>query len=103
MFGEIEHAEYDGLGRQLAKHRAVEVRLRGLDRVLVDRRACELRQERIARRPHMDDRRVAEANVDCGRAGDAVERHLFLLRASVVYEVSKREANDESATRQIFT
>ena len=45
---EVDDAEDDRLSRQRLKHRRVELRLRGLDRDLVERCVAEFRQERIA-------------------------------------------------------
>ena len=47
---EVEHAEDDRLAGQPLEHRAVEVRLRGLDRDLVAVDGGELGEERVARR-----------------------------------------------------
>ena len=47
--GEVEHAEQDGLARQLLQDRAVELGLRRLDGDLLHLGGLELRQEGIAR------------------------------------------------------
>ncbi len=73
---EVEHAQDDRLAAERLEHRAVEIGLRGLDRDLLDRCGAELGQEGIARRSLVDDRGIAEADVQRGRAGDAVERAL---------------------------
>ena len=71
VVGQVEDAEDDRLARRGPQHR----RGRGptaRSRWRSGRRAVgELGQERVARRPVVDDRRVAEADVDRGRAGDA--------------------------------
>lgn len=69
---EIEHAENDRLARQLRKYRGVKIRLRGLDRDLVAAAGGELGKKGVTRRPVVDDRGVAEADVDRGRALDAL-------------------------------
>ena len=69
-----------GLAGKLLQHRAVEARLRGLDRDLLHRRIRKFRQERIALRPHVDDRGIAEADVHRGRARHAVERGVERLQ-----------------------
>ena len=74
MILQIEHAQHDLLARQLRQHRAIELRLGGLDRDLVDRRRLELGQERIAGRLVLDHRAVAEAKVHRGHAIDAFNR-----------------------------
>ena len=71
---QVEHAEDDRLVGQVGQHAEVEAGLRRLDRDLVARAVGELGQERVARRPLVDDRRVAEAQVHRGRAVDAVQR-----------------------------
>ena len=58
---------------RLVEDGRVQVRLRGLDRHLLRRHRGELGEERVAGRPLVDDRRVAEADVDGGRSGHAVE------------------------------
>ena len=68
---------------KVSKHRAVEIRLRGLDRHLAQRALGEFRQERVARRPRMNDCRVAETDVHGGRAGDALERAVERLQAKL--------------------
>ena len=71
---QVEHAEDDRLAGQLLEHRAVEIRLRRLDRDLLNVAAGELGQEGIAFRPLVDQSRIAEADVQRGPALDPVER-----------------------------
>ena len=60
------------LPRQCVEHVERETRLRGLDADLVELRRRELGEERVAAGPHVDDRRVAEADMERRRARDAV-------------------------------
>ena len=73
---EVDHAEDDRLAVQRAQHRTVQPRLRGLDGDLLHIAGRELGQERVTRGPLVDDRGVAEAEVQRRRAepGHAVER-----------------------------
>src|SRR2546427_611604 len=70
---EVQAPHHDLLARELRQHRAVELRLRGLDRDLPARAPGQLREERVARRPLVDDRGVAEAEVHRRGAGDPLE------------------------------
>ncbi len=58
------------------QHRTIELRLRRFDRDLLHGRGGQLRQERIALRPHVDDGGIAETDVDGRGTLDAVERSL---------------------------
>ena len=68
--------EDDRLAGQRVEHAEVEVRLRGLDRDLLDRAGRQLGEERVGRRMVRHEGRIAEADVQRGRALHAVERAL---------------------------
>src|SRR5262245_63899149 len=70
---EVEAAEQYGLAFELRQHRAIEPGLRRLDRYLMNPRARQLWEERVAGRSLVDDRRVAEADVQRRRADDSFE------------------------------
>ena len=79
--GKIDDAEDDSFRRQLLQHFQVELGLRRLDRDLRGARAFEFAQERVAGRFLVHDRCIAEAQMHCDRAGDAVERAVERLQA----------------------
>ncbi len=79
--GKVKRPEDDGLAGQFFKNGAVELRLRGFDRYLADRRTAELRQERISLRPHVNDGGIAETNVDRGWPFHAVQCGVECLEA----------------------
>ena len=68
VVGQVKHAQDDRLRQQLPKHREIELRLRRLDRNLIGLAGVELGQERIAGRLGRHPRRIAEAQMDGGRA-----------------------------------
>src|SRR5882672_1815139 len=79
---QVEHADQHCFRRQRLQDGEVETRLRGFDRDLLRRALLELLQERIAaRRLALDERGIAEAQVQRGRAGDPRERAVDRLDA----------------------
>src|SRR5688572_21313693 len=87
---EVEHTDHDLLAFECLQDRAVEVRLRGLERDLLAAAAGELRQEGIGRRPRVDQRGIAEADVHCSRAGHAFESAVECLEAVLARIVRPR-------------
>jgi hypothetical protein len=76
---EGDDAEHDGLAGERVELVEVEPGLSGLDRDVVDGRVGEAGQEAVLARVVGDEQRVAEADVERGRALDAVERALQRL------------------------
>ena len=75
---------------ELGEHLEVELGLRGLDRDLVDGRVGELGQEAVLALVAGHEQRVAEADVQRGRAAHAVERALQRLDAVLARLVGAR-------------
>ena len=64
----------DVASRQFRENGAVESRLGGLYRHLGATTVAQLREEGVPRRPHVNDGRIAEADVHGRGAGDVLER-----------------------------
>src|SRR5688572_2177077 len=87
---EVEHAEHDLLAFERFEDRAVEVGLGGFEGDLLAVAARELRQERVGRRASVDERRIAEADVDRRGAGHALERPVQRLETVLARLVGPR-------------
>src|SRR5437016_8288554 len=78
---EVETAHQDLLVRELSQHGTIELGLRGLDRDLTTRARRELRQERVSGRALVNEGRIAEAEMNRRRTGDALQRSIERLQA----------------------
>src|SRR5688572_8343253 len=87
---EVEDAEHDFLAFERFEDRAVEVGLGGFEGDLLAVAARELRQERVGRRARVDERRVAEADVDRRGAGHALQRPVQRLETVVARLIGPR-------------
>jgi hypothetical protein len=79
---QVEHADQHGLRAQRTQHGEIDLWLRGFDRNLVDGGVLELGEERVAAgRLVLDERRIAETQVQRRRAADACQRSVDRLDA----------------------
>ena len=79
MVAEIDHAQDDGLGRDVLEHRQVKFRLGRLDRNLIGLGRFQFLEEFVLRRLVLHHMSVAEAEMNGDLARDAFNRLLSAL------------------------